>query len=129
MEANEWVSVIAEAVAHHVALPTLGGQAAGPGMFSLKDRDEIAALLVHASFTRVEIEPLSSTVLIGGGGAFDESVEFLLGVGIARGLLSQAGPDARGPAVEQIREFLATRYEPGFGVRLGAAAWLVSAAK
>lgn len=129
IEANEWVSILAEAVAQHVALPSLGGQAGGPGMFSLKDPDEIAALLAQGGFTRAEIEPLSSTVLVGGGGALDESVEFLLGVGIARGLLSHADPDARALAVTEIRGLLAKRYEPGLGVRLGAATWLVSATK
>ena len=129
LEQNEWVSVVGEAVAQHVALPTLGGQVGGPGMFSLKDRSEIAALLSQAGFTAVEIEPISPTVLIGGGGTLDESVEFLLGLGIARGLLSRADPEARDQAVETIRGSLAERYEPGLGVRLGVGVWLVSAAK
>jgi SAM-dependent methyltransferase len=129
MEANEWVSILAEAVAEHVELPSLGGQAGGPGMFSLEDPDEIVALLGQGGFTRVEIEPALSTVLVGGGGALDESVEFLLGVGIARGLLSHADPDARTLAVERIHDVLAKRYEPGLGVRLEAAVWLVSATK
>ncbi len=129
IEANEWVSILAEAVAQHVALPSLGGQAGGPGMFSLKDPDEIVALLDQGGFTRVEIEPVLPTVLVGGGGTLDESVDFLLGVGISRGLLRHADSDARTLAVERVRGLLAKRYEPGLGVRLGAAAWLVSATK
>lgn len=129
VEANEWVSIVAEAVGHHVELPALGGQAGGPGMFSLKDPDEIVALFAHVGFTNVAIESLTPTVLIGGGGTLDESVGFLFGLGIVRGLLSQAGPDAHDAVVEEIRGSMAERFELGRGVTLGTAAWLVSAAK
>lgn len=95
MAANEWISVIAEVVAQHATVPTLGGLAGGPGMFAFKDPDEIAVLVGQVGFTRVETESLSPTVLIGGGGTLDESVEFLLGLGIARGLLSNVDPDER----------------------------------
>lgn len=127
MEANEWLSIVAGAVAPHVALPSLGGQAGGPGMFSLKDGSEVAALLDQAGFINVDIEPVSTGVLIGGGGTLDEAVDFLLGMGMVRGLLSHLDPDPRTPAVETIRGSLADRDEPGVGVRLGAAVWLVSA--
>lgn len=127
LEANEWVSVVGREVAKHVALPDLGGQAGGPGMFSLKDSDEMAAMLDAAGFTQAEFEPISPTILLGGGGTLDESTEFLLAAGIVRGLLSQAEPDARAAAIEMVRADLAERYEPGVGVRLGTGAWLVSA--
>jgi hypothetical protein len=112
MEKNECVSEVADAGAQHVTLPPLGGQAGGPGMFPLKDPHEIVAVPGEAGFTGVECQPLTPTVLIGGDGPFDEPVEFLLGLGIVRGLLSQAGPDARATTVEEIRGSLAPRYEP-----------------
>ncbi|HEY6472774.1 MAG TPA: class I SAM-dependent methyltransferase [Acidimicrobiales bacterium] len=127
MEANEWLSVVADAVARHVALRSLGGLAGGPGMFALKDPSEIAALMDQVGFLNVDIEPVSTSVLIGGGGTLDGSVDFLLGMGMVRGLLSHLDPDGRTAAVETIRGSLADRYEPGVGVRLGAAVWLVSA--
>jgi SAM-dependent methyltransferase len=129
LEANEWVLIVARAVAEHVALPDLGGQAGGPGMFSLKDPGETAALLDAAGFTQIEVEPISPTILLGGGGTLDESADFLLGTGIARGLLGRAEPDARAAAIAAVRVSLAERYEQGVGIRLGAAAWLVSARK
>ena len=79
LEANEWVSIVGHAVAQHATLPTLGGQARGPGMFALENPDENAALLDAAGFTKIEIDPISPTVLLGGGGTLDESVDFLLG--------------------------------------------------
>lgn len=127
LEANEWVSVVGRSVAQRVALPDLGGQAGGPGMFSLKNPDEITRLLDAAGFTRIEIEPISPSILLGGGGTLDESTEFLLGMGIVRGLLGRLDPEARDAAIESVRRSLSERYEPGVGARLGAAAWLASA--
>lgn len=127
LEANEWVMTVGRPVAQHTELPTLGGLAAGPGMFALKDPDETAALLDAAGFTQIDIEPVSPTILLGGGGTLDESIDFLLGMGIARGLLGRLDPDARAAAIESVRVSLAGRYERGVGVRLGAGGWLVSA--
>jgi len=129
LEANEWVSVVGRAVAQHTELPVLGGQAGGPGMFALEDRDEIAALLDAAGFTQIEIEPISPTILLGGGGTLDESIDFLLGAGIARGLLGRVEPEARPAVIQAIRVALTERYEPGVGVRIGTGAWFVSARK
>jgi hypothetical protein len=48
-------------------------------------------------------------------------------MGMVRGLLGRLGPDERGAAIDEVRATLTERYEPGVGVRLGAAGWLVSA--
>lgn len=129
LEANELVTIVADAATKHASLPSLGGLAGGPGMFALQDPDEIAALLDQSGFTGVEIQPVSRTVLVGGGGTLGQSVEFLLNMGIARGLLSHAEPEPRSLAIEEIRGSMAGRYEPGVGVQLGTAVWLVSATK
>jgi SAM-dependent methyltransferase len=127
--ANEWVDVVGRAVARHVALPTLGGQAGGPGMFSLDDPNETIALLDASGFAQIEIESTSPTVLLGGGGTLEESLDFLLGTGIARGLLSRVDEAEREETRQSIRASLTQRYEPGVGVRLGTGAWLVTARK
>jgi hypothetical protein len=125
--ANEWLAVIASEVARRVELPEFGGVSGGPGMFALKDPDETASLLDRAGFTEVAFEALTPTILIGGGGTLDEAMAFLLGMGMPRGLIGLAGPDAQGEVVDAVRSSLAERYEPGVGVRLGTAAWLVTA--
>jgi SAM-dependent methyltransferase len=127
LQANEWLMVLGRAVSQHVALPHFGGQAGGPGMFSLCDPSEITTLLHSAGFELVECDPLTPTVLVGGGGTLDESIDFLLGMGMARGLVGLAGPDAHDAVIDTVRRELAERYEPNIGLRLGAAAWLVSA--
>ena len=127
LEANEWLMVVGRAVARYVDLPDLGGRAGGPGMFALKKPDEMIALLTGVGFTQVVVEPVSTTILLAGGGTLDESLDFLLGMGMVRGLLGRLEDDAREAAVDEIRATLAEHYESGVGVRLGAAGWLASA--
>lgn len=125
--ANEWLTVIASQVAKCVEVPEFGGLSKGPGMFALMDQDETTALLEAAGFTEVAFESLAPTILIGGGGTVDQSMEFLLGMGMVRGLVGLAGMDAHDEVVEAVRSSLAERYEPGVGVRFGAGAWIVTA--
>jgi ubiquinone/menaquinone biosynthesis C-methylase UbiE len=127
LPANEWLTVIANAVARCVEIPEFGGLAKGPGMFALKDQDEIADLLAKAGFAQVSFGSLTPTLLIGGGGTVDQSMEFLFGMGMARGLVGLAGTDAHDKTLEAVRASLTERYEPGIGVRFGAGAWLVTA--
>lgn len=127
LPANEWLTVIANEVAKYAEIPEFGGIMKGPGMFALKDQDETTALLETAGFTKVAFEPLVPTILIGGGGAVDQSIDFLLGMGMVRGLVGLAGTDFRDEVVEDVRSSLTERYEPGVGLRLGAAAWKVTA--
>ena len=125
--ANEWLAVIAGQVANRVEMPEFGGLSKGPGMFALMDQEETTALLEAAGFTEVEFESLAPTILIGGGGTVDQSMEFLLGMGMARGLVGLAGTDAHGEVVDAVRLTLTERYEPGVGVQFGAGAWMVTA--
>ncbi len=127
LEDNEWVSIVGEVVARHGDLPSLGGLAGGPGMFALKDPDETGALLAGAGFTGIEVEAISPNIVLGGGGSLDASSEFLLGMGIVRGLLGRVDPPERAEAIEAVHAALAERYEPGIGVGLGAGGWLVCA--
>jgi SAM-dependent methyltransferase len=126
LDANEWLFVPGAAAAAHVALPDLGGDNA-PGMFSLADDDAVRALLGAAGFNAIDVEPFDTTITLGGGGTVDETLDYLLGTGIAHALLDNAAPDARERAIDAVRASLAERYEAGVGVRLGAGAWVVSA--
>ncbi len=124
---NEWLTVVAEEVAKYADVPEFGGLAKGPGMFALKDQKETTALLEAAGFAEVALEPLAPDILIGGGGTVDQSMDFLLGMGMVRGLVGFAGADAHDKVIEGVRSSLSERYEPGVGVRLGAGALLVTA--
>jgi hypothetical protein len=82
---------------------------------------------ISTPLLEVEIDALSPTILLGGGGTLDESTDFLLGTGIARGLLGRLDPHPRAAAAEAVRASLAERYEPGLGIPVGTGGWLVSA--
>ncbi len=127
LPANEWLTVIASEVVKRVEIPEFGGLSKGPGMFALKDQNETTTLLEASGFTDVTFESLAPSILIGGGGTVDQSMEFLLGMGMARGLVGLAGTDAHDKVVEAVRLSLTERYEPDVGVRFGAGAWMVTA--
>lgn len=127
LDANDWLGPVVRAVGRYAEVPALGGLANGGGMFALRDGSEIAGLLDAAGFADVAIEPFSPDLLLGGGGSVDESADFLLGMGIVRGLLGRLDPQQRESAIRVVREELADRHEAGVGIRLTAGVWLVSA--
>ena len=53
LAANEWLTLIADAVGQHVELPEFGGLSRGPGMFALAQPDDITTLLGAAGFEQV----------------------------------------------------------------------------
>lgn len=127
LQANEWLRIVSDAVAEHAEVPDFGGRAAGPGMFALKRPDETISLLTATGFTQTVVAPIDTTLVLGGGGTVDDSLDFLLGMGMVRGLLGRLDGEARDQAIAEVRSALAERHVPGVGVTLGAAGWLVSA--
>ena len=127
LHANEWLMLIADAVSRYVELPEFGGLTRGPGMFALSQPDEITTLLGTAGFDQVECDSYTPTIVLGGGGPLDDSIDFLLGNGMPKGLLGFVDPSARDDALRTVHAELADRYEDGVGIRLRAAAWVVTA--
>ena len=127
LHANEWLTLIGDAVSRHVELPEFGGLTRGPGMFALSQPDEITTLLGAAGFDQVECDSYTPTIVLGGGANLDDSVEFLLGGGMPRGLLGLVDPSDRDVVLRAVQAELADRYEEGVGIRLRAAAWVVTA--
>ncbi len=126
LAANEWLLVPGLAATKYVSLPDLG-DGTGPGMFALSDDERVREILSAAGFSDVVVQPFITTITLGGGGDVEETLTFLLGTGIARALLADASPEVVGPAIDAVRQSLSEHFEPGVGVRLGAAAWMVSA--
>jgi SAM-dependent methyltransferase len=127
LHANEWLTLIADEVGRHADLPELGGQARGPGMFALSEPDEITTLLRAAGFERVACDPFTPTIVVGGGGDLDASIDFLLDNPMPRGLLGRVDPSEHDEVLGAVRAALVERYEDGVGIRLGAATWMVTA--
>src|SRR5919204_552427 len=127
LHANEWLTLIADAVSRHAQLPEFGGQARGPGMFALSDPDDITALLAAAGFDQVTCDSYTPKIVVGGGGSLDDSIDFLLDNPMPRGLLGLVDPSARDDVLRTVHAELVDRYRQGVGLRLGAAAWVVTA--
>jgi ubiquinone/menaquinone biosynthesis C-methylase UbiE len=127
LHANEWLMLIADAVSRHAELPEFGGQARGPGMFALSEPDDITAVLGAAGFDRVTCDSYTPTIVVGGGGSLDDSIDFLLDDPMPRGLLGLVDPSARDDVLRTVHAELVDRYQQGVGIRLGAAAWVVTA--
>ena len=127
LAANEWLTLIADAVGQHVELPEFGGLSRGPGMFALAQQDDITTLLGAAGFEQAACHSCTPAITLGGGGGLDDSVDFLFDMGMPKGLLGFVDGESRDDVVRTVRSELNDRYHEGVGIRLGAAAWAVTA--
>lgn len=127
LDANQWLTVVARSVGERAPVPDFGGRTGGPGMFSLRHPGEIVELLTFAGFTNPHCEPLAPTIVLGGGGTVEDAMDFLFGMGMIKGLLGLAPPSAHDAIRSDVRAELELHHEPGVGVRVGAAGWLVAA--
>ena len=129
LEANPWLLVPGVAAAAHVPLPAIGAIGRPGNVLARRSGPpDIGCVRAPGSPTS-QVEPVSPMITLGGGGTLDETLEFLLGTGIARALLDGAQPDAKRRAIDAVSAALAENYEPGRGVALGTGAWLVSASR
>jgi SAM-dependent methyltransferase len=121
---NDWLLLPGLAAAQYLPMPEAAP--AGPGPFSLADREALEVLLGSAGFEDIDIRPYEVAMLLGGGGSLDDALTFLLNSGSARAMFDGADPVAAEHATAAAREVLADHYESD-GVRLGTATWIVSA--
>ena len=122
---NPWLMVPATAALAHVPVPDLGAPGT-PGPFSLADPDHITALLTAAGLHQVSTTDVVAPLLLGRDTA--DTVEFIAGTGMARGLLDGADPDAAARALDAVADALRP-YETPAGVQLDGAAWVVTATR
>jgi len=122
---NPFMAVPGLAIAEQVGLPDLGPPG-GPGMFALADPEHTRSLLAAAGLVEVVIEPLKEEILLGGGGSLADAVEFLRRGSLGRTVLAGMDDATRDRALGAVTEALAP-YLTGEGVRIGTAAWLVTA--
>jgi hypothetical protein len=120
MADNEFFTAPRAAVALGRELP--GPPPDGPGPFSLADPDQVRGLLTGAGLTEVELAAQDLPMAVGRDAA--EAEAFLAGQ-LAWVLRELSGADlAR--AREGLRELVAT-HTGADGVRLGSAAWMITA--
>jgi SAM-dependent methyltransferase len=119
---NEWIVVPGAAAAQHVTLPSL--DPAGPGPFSLGDRDRLAAVLGAAGLTGIGIEPLAEPLWVGHDVA--DAVEFFKATRIGQSLLRDADATTAARVTDAVQAALEPHVAPD-GIWLGSRAWLVNA--
>jgi SAM-dependent methyltransferase len=119
---NAWFTLPLAAAAEHVDL----GRAdvpGGPGPFAFADPDLVRNVLGTAGFTDVELTPVDDSVWTGADAA--DAAAFFEGAN-GHKLAAAAGPDLMAQVVDTLRARLEQFAGPD-GVRLPAAAWLVTA--
>jgi SAM-dependent methyltransferase len=122
---NQWLLVPGAALAEHLP-PPAPAPAGGPGMFAFADPDRLRPILAAAGWRDVGITSEHASILVGGGGSVDDTVEFLRTATIGRTMLAGADPATADRALASVRAAL-TPYADAEGVHLDAAVWLVRA--
>jgi SAM-dependent methyltransferase len=120
---NAWMREPVVALAKHVTMPPPPPPDA-PGPFAFADAARVRGILERAGFRGVSHEPLTGEILL--GQTVDDALAFASDVGPAARVLLEAPPAQREAAIAAIREMLAKVLTPT-GIRLGYAAWIVTA--
>lgn len=122
---NAWVMTAIGALIEHVPMPELPAPGA-PGPFAFADADRVRSLLTDAGWRAVEVEPVETSILVGGPGDVDSVLAFYEQDPIGQMLMSKADEAQRAAAHASLRQVIEERIASD-GLRLGAAVWLVTA--
>jgi SAM-dependent methyltransferase len=122
---NPWMKVPIDAVLPFVTPPPPVDPHA-PGPYAFADRDRTQRILVAAGFSATSIDPFEGELTLGGTASVDAAVDFATQTGALRALLGSVDDATRAAAVDAVRGAV-TPYAGPDGVRIGFAAWIVSA--
>jgi SAM-dependent methyltransferase len=119
---NEWITVPGLAVAAHISLPERAQ--GGPGPFAFGDADVVRDILTSAGFVDIRLDRVDQPRAL--GDTVPDTIAFFRESGIGKAMLADASPATIDAVVASLTEALAPYASPD-GVRLGSAAWLVTA--
>jgi SAM-dependent methyltransferase len=122
---NEWALVPVLAILPHLGAPDAPAPDA-PGPFAFGDADRIVDILTAAGWADVHTDELRTAINVGGAGTADDAVTFYREDAFGKVLFGRGEDNARSAAVEALRTALGDHVTDK-GVRLGAAAWIVTA--
>ncbi len=122
---NPWMLTPLLAAADHIPLPPPPAPGA-PEPFAFANPDFVRGILDRAGFIEATFDSLRRSVIVGGSGDVDSAVDFVLQMGPTGAALREAGEDV----LPRVRDSVRAALEPfatDDGIRMNAAAWIVSA--
>ena len=122
---NAWMFVPFMAALQYVAPPPPPAPDA-PGPASFGDPERVRRILTGAGFTDLGFESVTETLTVGGGAGIDATITFLLQLGPTAAVLREVDDATRVKVRSAMRDAL-TPYLTADGVRMGSAAWIVTA--
>jgi SAM-dependent methyltransferase len=122
---NPWVMIAVGAMVPHVGIPRLAGPG-DPGPFSFGDPARVRSVLAQAGWRDVAVTAVEQDVLVGGATDVDSAVDFFRQDTVIRMMLRDVDPAQQEAGFGALREAVELRISAD-GLRLGAAAWLVTA--
>ena len=126
LSANPWMLVPLTAAAKHLPPGGAPPDPTAPGPFAFADATRVSGILTAAGFEEVVHESLERDLLVGGGRSLDDTVAFVAQLGPAGAALREVDDELRARVLTEIRAALEP-FQDGSGVRMPAAAWIVSA--
>jgi len=120
---NPWVAIPGQIV-QALQPPAEAPDPYAPGPFSLAEEGHLRTVLTEAGFGEVSVESVDREITMGAN--LDETMAFQSRIGPLSSYLAENDPEAGQQAVSAVRDAL-TQFESPDGVRMMAAAWLVSA--
>lgn len=122
---NAWIYVAGKAIQPYLPQSDAAPDPHAPGPFAFAEPDYVRGVLGDAGFRNTSVDAITADLHL--ADTLDEAVQFQGQVGpVARALADLEG-DERAAALDAARAALADHIKPD-GLRLGSAAWLVSAA-
>lgn len=122
---NEWSSTAVFAAIPHVGMPDIPPPDA-PGPFAFADPDRVRSILAEAGWSDVGIDELRTEIHVGGAATPEEAATYFREDVFGHVLFAKADEAARQAATDAITAAFAEHVKDG-AVRLGAAAWVVTA--
>lgn len=125
MTRNPWMLLPVRAVSAHIELPA-PPEPGTPGPYAFADPTRVKEVLEAAGYADISVEGFETEIDVMGQRTPEQAAEFLMQMGPAGRMLAEASQETRAAAAEAIGEALAPHLRPD-GLRLGAAAWIVTA--
>ena len=121
---NEWINLSAEAIKPFQSEEVPPPDPRSPGGFAFADKKYVLEILKGANFSNIKIQSLNAKLDM--GQSMEEIMSFHRSVGPLAGLLKTLDKDSGREATEAVEKSIEKRMGDA-GLRLSAAAWLVTA--